>query len=150
MIRAPGIQSKVNNCDKLVELVDLYPSLCDLAEIEIPNNMEGISFKLLMKNPSFEWKSAVFSQYHRRPNVTPDKKRYMGFSMVTAEYYFVEWRFWDDREKIAGEVAAVELYNNVKDPDENINIADYPENKKIVELLSEQLNAGWRVALPKN
>ena len=96
-----------------------------------------------------EWKSAVFSQYHRRPKVTPDKKRYMGYSMVTARYHYVEWRYWDNDKKRAGELAGVELYDNQKDPDENINIAGLSEHADIVEKLSKQLEAGWRAALPK-
>ena len=106
--------------------------------------------KPLIKNPEIHWKSAVFSQYHRRPKVTPDKKRYMGYSMVIQKYHYMEWRFWNNERKVTTDVAAIELYDNNKDPDENINIADYPENKKIVEQLSKQLKAWWRAAFPKN
>jgi arylsulfatase A-like enzyme len=149
IIRVPGIEYKVNYCEKLTELVDLYPTLCDLAGIRIPGNMEGISFKPLFEDPDREWKSAVFSQYHRRPKVTPDKKRYMGNSMVTTRYHYVEWRYWDNDKKRAGELVAVELYDNRKDPDENINIAGLPEQAAIVEKLSKQLKVGWRAAVPK-
>ncbi|RKR14348.1 arylsulfatase A-like enzyme [Maribacter vaceletii] len=47
----------------LVELVDIYPSLCDLAGIDIPKEIDGKSFAPLLKNPSQEWKKAVFSQF---------------------------------------------------------------------------------------
>jgi hypothetical protein len=69
--------------------------------------------------------------------------------MVTQRYHYVEWRYWNNDEKTAGELAAVELYDNQADSYENINIADQPENKKIVEKLSKQLKAGWRAALKK-
>ena len=36
----------------------------------------------------------------------------------------------------------------VSDPAENVNIADHPENVKLVKQLSMQLDAGWRKALP--
>lgn len=147
IVRAPGVGSPGRVCDKLTELVDLYPSLCDLAGIDIPGIMEGRSFKPLLRDPGREWKTAVFSQYHRRPNVSPDGKRYMGFSMVTERFHYVEWRTWDNDNKTAGDLAAVELYDNAADPDENVNIAGRPENAEIVVRLAGQLKAGWRAAI---
>jgi iduronate 2-sulfatase len=110
--------------------------------------MEGTSFKPLLRDPVLEWKSAVFSQYHQRPKITPDGKRYMGYSMVTPRYHYVEWRHWDNDKKEAGELAAVELYDNRADPEENKNIAGLPENAAVIERLSKKLAAGWRAALP--
>ena len=150
IVRAPGMPVRNVACDQLTELVDLYPTLCDMTGIEIPDNMEGISFKPLLSNPNLEWKSGAFSQYHRRPKNTPDKKSYMGYSIVTRRYHYVEWRYWDNHNKVAGKLAAVELYDNQADPEENINIAGIPENKAIVERLAQQLKAGWRAAVPAN
>jgi iduronate 2-sulfatase len=147
LIRAPGIKSQGQDCHQLNELVDLFPTLCDLAGIDIPDYMEGTSLKPLLKDPEQELKSAVFSQYVRRPKNSPDKKRYMGYSMVTKRYHYVEWYHWDNATKTAGDLAAVELYDNRTDPEENINIADLPENTEIVRKLSQQLKAGWKAAL---
>lgn len=47
----------------LVELVDLYPTLCDLAGITPPSHLEGLSLTPLMAEPNRAWKTAVFSQY---------------------------------------------------------------------------------------
>lgn len=49
--------------DALVELIDMYPTLCDLAGLEIPEHLEGQSFTPLLKNPNRKWKRAAFSQY---------------------------------------------------------------------------------------
>ncbi|WP_066218981.1 sulfatase [Formosa haliotis] len=49
--------------DALVELVDIYPTLCDLAQIKAPSHVEGYSFKPLLTQPSMPWKTAVFSQF---------------------------------------------------------------------------------------
>ncbi len=149
IIRAPGIKSKFHDCSKLIELVDLYPTLCDLAGIETSGYLEGVSIEPLLKRPERKWKSAVFSQYVRTPRVTPDKKYYMGYSMVTEKYHYVEWRYWDNKKKVAGELAAVELYDMESDPEENVNISDLPASKKIINQLAQQLQAGWRKALPR-
>ena len=127
--------------------MDLYPPLCDLAGIDIPTNMEGTSLEPMLKNPDLEMKSAVFSHYHQKPKSTLDGNRYMGYSMVTSRYHYVEWFYWDDENKIAGNQVGVELYDNQMDPDENIDIAGLTENQGLVQNLSQQLKAGWRNAL---
>tara|TARA_R110000851_G_scaffold323911_2_gene490923 strand:+ start:305 stop:1954 length:1650 start_codon:yes stop_codon:yes gene_type:complete len=49
--------------DALVELVDMYPTLCDLAGISLPDHLEGQSFAPLLSDPGKDWKKAVFSQF---------------------------------------------------------------------------------------
>ncbi len=93
-----------------------------------------------------DWKTAAFSQFHRGPRVTPDKGDYMGLSMVTPRFHYVEWREWDDSTKSVGALSAVELYDLQADPDENTNIADAPGSKSHLESLSAQLQRGWRGA----
>ncbi|MGB5668766.1 MAG: sulfatase, partial [Maribacter sp.] len=65
MICTPDIPEKNqgSTTNALVELVDIYPTLCDLAGIEVPDHVEGYSFKPLLNNPNLDWKSAVFSQF---------------------------------------------------------------------------------------
>lgn len=47
----------------LVELIDMYPTLCDLAGLELPSHLEGTSFAPVLENPKRKWKTAAFSQY---------------------------------------------------------------------------------------
>ncbi|TNJ42400.1 sulfatase [Tamlana fucoidanivorans] len=54
-------QGKATNA--LVELIDMYPTLADLTGLEIPDHVEGTSFKALIENPEIAWKNAVFSQF---------------------------------------------------------------------------------------
>ncbi|NLR93419.1 sulfatase [Flammeovirga agarivorans] len=56
-------QSRGVQSNALVELVDMFPTLCDLAGIEKPSHLEGQSFAPLLEEPNQTWKSAVFSQY---------------------------------------------------------------------------------------
>jgi len=146
-IKVPGYKAMGRASNSLVELVDLYPTLCDLAGISVPDDMEGVSLKPVLKNPEAEVKSAVFSQYHQRPKVTPDGGRYMGYSMVTHRYHYVEWYTWDNQRKERGRKVGVELYDNQNDPQENFNIGNEPQNQALVQSLSERLRAGWQGAL---
>lgn len=65
MIRTPDMPatSRGAKTDALVELVDMYPTLCDLAGLELPDHLEGHSFLPLLADPDADWKSAAFSQF---------------------------------------------------------------------------------------
>jgi iduronate 2-sulfatase len=134
----------------LVESVDVYPSLCELAGLPMPASLEGASVVPLLREPIREWKTAAFSQFPRpvRPGggkgaAQADDK--MGYSMRTDRYRYVEWRYVLRAEEIAGR----ELYDHEIDAAENRNIADEPAHRELVAQLHEQLNAGWRAARPK-
>ncbi|GAL63557.1 choline-sulfatase [Algibacter lectus] len=65
IIWTPDMEEKIRGekTEALVELVDIYPTLCELAGIEQPSHLEGQSFMPLLSNPNREWKSAAFSQF---------------------------------------------------------------------------------------
>ena len=148
IVRYPGQENRGIQTDALIELVDLFPSLCELAGIDVPEYMQGSSFVPLTLNPDLKWKSAVFSQFHRRPKVSADGKRYMGYSINTVEYHYIEWYTWDNKTGTRGELKGVELYDRINDPYETINLASSRELEKVKETLSNQLSVGWEKALP--
>jgi iduronate 2-sulfatase len=84
--------------------------------------VQGKSFVPLMSDPSMNWKQAAFSRYHG------------GESVKTDRYRYTEWK-----------TGAHMLYDHEKDPAENVNIADHPECKTVVEqmrkLLQEHRNS---------
>lgn len=139
IISVPGQQPAGSNSDALVEFVDIYPSLCDICGIPLPEGLEGTSFKQVIENPNREWKKAAFSQYPRR---IPGYGQGMGYSMRTNRYRFTEWRVPGKKFR------AYELYDHLVDPKENVNKAKKPENAEVVKKLAKQLHEGWRGALP--
>ena len=146
LIRDPRREGSSGRTAQLVELVDLFPTLCDLTGIDSPRHLEGTSLVPLFEQPERAVKSAAFSQYVRRPKNSPDGKRYMGHSMVTERYHYVEWRPWDHDSKTAGDLVAVELYDLETDPEENVNISGRSENAEIVEDLARRLEEDWEAA----
>lgn len=148
IVYSPNQENKGRQTFEITELIDMFPSLCELSGVEAPDYMQGTSFVPLMNNPNRSWKKAAFSQFHRRPKVTPDGKRYMGYSIKTKEYHYVEWYYWDHIQGKRGEYVINELYYSIEDPDENENIAAKEENKEVIEQLSRQLEEGWRKAKP--
>lgn len=140
IVSAPGITSPGARTDALVELVDLYPSLCELAGLPRPEHLEGTSFKPLLDEPGHPWKQAAFSQYPRRVG----ERQLMGYSMRTERHRFSAWVDRADDAKID----ALELYDHTADPQENTNLAADPANAALVERLLAQLRTGWRAAAP--
>jgi iduronate 2-sulfatase len=141
ILSAPNAAGNGQPCDRLVEFVDIYPTLCDLAGLPLPKHLQGTSMKPLLQQPGREWKSAAFSQYPR----THEGRQLMGYAMRTDRYRYVEWQ---DRK--SREIVAQELYDHETDPAENENIAVRTANHDLLKRLSEQLAAGWEAARPKD
>ena len=150
IIRYPDQKNRGVQTFAFTELVDMFPSLCELAGIEVPDYMQGTSFVPLLENPELPWKTAAFSQFHRRPNVSADGKRYMGYSINTKEFHYIEWYRWDHKTGTRGEYTTAELYDRQNDPFEKENIAENEDFKKVVEGLSKQLADGWKKAMPES
>ena len=129
LISVPGQQSCQTN--SLVELVDIYPTLCDACELPIPSQLEGLSLMPLVEEPTLPLKSAAFSYLTRAGAKST--------SMRTERYRYTEW----------GRIGKFgsELYDYFDDPNETVNVVDLPENAELVEDLSNRLRAGWKEAM---
>lgn len=137
IVSVPGMAARGQKCDALTELVDIYPSLCELAGIPKTDGLEGTSFAPLLLNPGRTWKKGAFSQYQRKV------QGLMGRSLRTARYRLTEWV----NENNPG-TSVIELYDYQADPQETINIAGLPGNTQLVANLKAQLRAGWKAAVP--
>jgi arylsulfatase A-like enzyme len=126
---APSQKAGGRHTSALVEFVDIYPTLCELTGLPLPKHLEGDSFAALLDNPTLPGEPTAVSQYPRG-NV-------MGYSMRTDRYRFT---LWQKRQKDHATVA-VELYDHLTDPDENVNAASDPANAALVETLTAQLTA---------
>ena len=128
---APGQKGQGRHSEALVEFVDIYPTLCELAGLPKPQHLEGTSFAPLLNQPDRAWKSAAFSQF-------PRGKAIMGYSMRTERHRLTRWM------NGAGREIGVELYDHQNDPQENRNVAGRQENKALVQELTRKMQAGWK------
>ncbi len=136
IVSAPGMKARGKSTAALAELVDLYPTLCELAGIEVPGHLQGISFTPLLDDPSKPWKSAAFSQFPRG--------EVMGYTMRTEHHRYTEWR------KIkGGEVVARELYDQREDPEETNNLAKNPKFAAQLDEFATRMRDGHEAAKPR-
>lgn len=135
IVRAPGKKAGVTS-GGLVEFVDVYPTLADLAGLEAPSDLEGASFAPLLDNPDLPWKAAAFSQYPR----SHEGQQLMGYSMTDGRYRLTRWV---ERKK-PSQLVAAELYDHKTDPAENVNVATRPEYAKALGELNALAAKGWK------
>ncbi len=134
IIAAPSAK-KGAMTNSLAELVDVYPTLCDLADLSKPDGLEGQSLVPILNNPSEKVKRVAISQYPRGPN-----QSIMGYSMRFGDYRYTRWHKFEN----PGEIVAVELYDhsNPGVPKENLAINKKYSRRldKLSSLLDEELS----------
>ena len=109
----------------------MYPSLCELCGLDLPDHLEGRSFVPVMQDPQRSWKRAAFSQYPRG--------KVMGYTMRTNRFRYTEWQ---DRQ--TGEVLDRELYDHDRDAQENVNAVEKDTYVNAVNELEQLMAQGWQ------
>jgi iduronate 2-sulfatase len=121
--------------DAIIETVDIYPTLCDLAGLEMPDHLQGSSFRQVLESKSVEWDEVAFSQYPRSTRKNNQQIKLMGYSMRTPDYRITRWIDRDTRETMD-----TEIYDHTgKDP-EMINLAPRTEYQELLERLNRELD----------
>ena len=128
IIAGPGIKSGKTN--SLTEFVDVFPTICDLAGVTIPKNLDGKSLKPLMLNNKAKGKEYAISQYPRKLKKAEMAKlgytdsKMMGYSLRTDQYRYTIWMNNFNSKEVFNEsqVYASEMYDYVKDPLEKVNV----------------------------
>lgn len=125
LIAAPGVTRPDSRSSQPVSLVDLFPTLCDLAGLALPAQLDGESLMSLLRDPAAT---------RRRPAVTAmgtDER--MGFAVRSERWRYI--RYHDGSE---------ELYDHKGDPHEWANVAAKPENKAVKAELAAAVPAQSR------
>lgn len=132
IIAAPNIDA--GRTRTLAELVDLYPTICTLAQVDAPSHLEGESLVPVLMNPAKETPSTALSQYSRF------RDRYMGRALRTPRYRYVAW--FDTK---TGDVVERELYDHQTDQSEIKNLAGEAPQAKLVIALEKQLRDAFEL-----
>jgi arylsulfatase A-like enzyme len=133
LIKVPGGDS--HKIDHATEFVDIYPTLCDLAGLEIPDFLSGESLRPYIEGQKPGVIAYAFSQYPR------DEK--MGYAIRDERYRYVEWineAKHVNPESHYKDVVARQLFDYKSDPLEKYNIAGKDSIKEVQSRLAEELH----------
>ena len=116
IIRAPQAAGNGQACRRVVEFVDIFPTLVDLAALTAPASLDGRSLRPLLSDPAKDWDGFAITQI-LRPADDRLPAMVMGRSIRTERWRFTEWN---------GGADGLELYDHEKDPQEFHNRAQLP------------------------
>lgn len=120
ILKVPGTK-QLKSSQEIVEYVDIYPTLCELAGLELPSHLQGNSFKDLLYETSAKSDGIAICQW------------YAGITTIKENYFYTEWVNDEDQEY------ARMLYDHGMDPDENVNISEQEKNLHVILELSEEM-----------
>lgn len=118
IVRVPG--EKPEKSKRITSYIDIFPSLCELTGLPVPEQLPGKSFAAELNNPEAK-EGYIFSRY---PN---------GETIVTGRYTYTE--YYTPKGKYLSNM----LYDRDKDPMENKNIAGDPAMQETVKQLQNKL-----------
>lgn len=124
IVAAPGMQQAAAS-KSLVETVDIYPTIAQLAGLPTPSGIDGISFASVLKDPQAASRDHVTHVYPRGNR--------LGRAIRDSRYRLVQWKVPGAED----ETAEFELYDYQSDPLETKNVAS--TNPQIVERMSALL-----------
>ena len=119
IMSSPGY-AKNQITDSFTELVDVYPTLCELANITPPTYIHGKSLTPVLKNPSIQLKDEIYTRYKQ------------GEAVIDANYSYTE--FYRGKTYVGNM-----MYDMKNDLKQNINISKTPANAKLVKMYSQKL-----------
>ncbi len=119
IIKVPGKKPAI--CNSFVELIDLYPTIAELASLKTPKNLQGKSLTKTMNDPTFKVRDMTFS-------VSQGGK---SFLLRTEKWAYIQY------DEDAG--SGIELYDMTKDPQQFTNLAGLKEYNVVVSVFKDKL-----------
>jgi len=114
--RVPGLPRGTiagEPCDRIVSLLDIFPTLTELCGLPPKSDLSGRSLVPLLKDPGRTWNYPAISTYH-----------WGEFSIRTENWHYI--KYIDDSE---------ELYDIQRDPEEWYNLAGNPAYRNTLLVL---------------
>ncbi len=127
LVYAPGTIKPGTVINELIQNIDVAPTILDIAGIEVPKYMRGLSFNQLLLGKQVDWRNKIYYEYYweRAFPQTPTT-----FGVRTNKYkYIYYYGIWDTNE----------LYDIENDPEEMHNLIDQPQYKKLVKEMNKKV-----------
>ncbi|MFW6277079.1 MAG: sulfatase [Prolixibacteraceae bacterium] len=130
ILKLPGEQAN-HEINTMVDLIDIYPTLCELTNLPVPEHLQGKSFVKAFEDAGYQHRNFTYSRYFSGESIKKDGKRYTQY--LTKE----------------GELNAEMLYDHEKDPAENVNVADQRQYSDEIEEFSTIIDSVRNINLVK-
>ena len=129
----PGIQKGVRS-NSPVELIDIYPTLMDLTEIETPSNVVGKSLKPIFQDPVYKVRESALTRWRasQHGSFNFSESGIQGYSIKTDRYRLTKWG-----EK--GEFG-YELYDHKNDSQELNNLVNNENYYLVLDSLKKHID----------
>lgn len=128
IVAGPGVRARGRASSRIVEFLDIYPTLAALARLAPPPSLHGRSLIPLLTDPNAAWDRPALTQVRRGPAGSTFK----GYSVRTERWRYTEW---DEGKR------GRELYDERRDPAEASNLADDPGHRQVVLEMQRVLQA---------
>ena len=138
-VMTPNGKKGIKNASP-TELLDVFPTICDFAGLDLPTQLQGKSLLPIVEGTATSVKNAAMSQW---PIKWAHQEK-MGYALRNERYRYVEWHvgnYKKSKDYMNGKVAATELYDYEKDPLETKNLAEDPAYAEVIAALKKELNA---------
>ncbi len=144
LVRCPEIFKGGKPVERMVQNVDVAPTVLECAGLEKPANMPGKSFVQLLKGDEKDWRTRIFYEYYWEYDfpMTPTV-----FGVRTDKYKYIRYQgIWDTNE----------LYDLENDPNEMKNLIDSPKLQPMIKQFANDLydwlenSGGMQIPLKRN
>ena len=123
ILKVPG-RTRGQRSDNITEYIDIYPSLCELAGLPLPDHLDGESFVQDIEGTERKDDYAIC-------------KFHTGVTIIKDNYFYTEYLGADDQ------AVARMLFDHADDPLELNNLSELDGHKEVVQELHESLRANW-------
>ncbi len=156
IIRGPGGFKGGKVCDAMVSHLDIYPSLCELLQIQPPAWLQGHSFLPVLRGETQEIHEAIFSEVNYHASYEPKRavrtnrwkyiRRYDGrlHPVLPNCDDGLTKTYWVQNGWAKQTIAPEELYDLLFDPNERNNLATDPNHRSTLDAMKKHLDAWMR------
>jgi arylsulfatase A-like enzyme len=123
IVKVPGRTSGQRSTN-ITEFIDVYPSLCELAGLPLPEHLDGESFVGDIRGQNRAQDYAI-------------SKWYDGVTIIQNDYFYTDFLGEDDQPE------ARMLFDHASDPLELYNLAEKQDYQQTVDELQDKLVNNW-------
>ena len=128
LMRYPKEITAGSTIDKMIQNLDFAPTFLDYAGVEIPQDMQGASFRNVVNQKGNKWRDAIYYTYYEYPSVHMVKRHY---GVRTDRYKLMHFYY---------DIDEWELYDLQVDPFEMNNLYNNPDYEEVQKRLHQRLS----------